>query len=144
MLDFTFLTEEQVFGANRLDIIRKRGAKCELTDFSIFSGGHGTGKPYNNGEQAEDDVACWWWLKTPYSKSVRTVLSFGSLHWNICYEGSGGARPAVSYSSISSLASNKVRGLDGILEVEYGEYPQTIVSEEFSEILEREKSIYSY
>ena len=57
-----------------------------------------------------------------------------------CYyvtERNGGARPALPYSSISSISSNGVRGRKGILEVEYGEYPQTIVSEDFARTLER-------
>lgn len=41
-------------------------------------------------------------------------------------------RPALDCSSISQMVS----GTKGILEVEYGEYPQDIASEEISEMLE--------
>ena len=47
------------------------------------------------------------------------------------------ARPALPYSSIRSICSNVVRDSFGILEVEYGEYPQTIVDEGHSRELER-------
>ena len=49
----------------------------------------------------------------------------------------GGARPALPCSSILKVSSNGARGQNGILEVEYGEYPQDIVSEDFSITLER-------
>ena len=39
-LDFTFLDEEQVFGDKQLDIIKKYGTKCAITDFSILLGGY--------------------------------------------------------------------------------------------------------
>ena len=39
MSDFTFLTEEQCFSDDKLDILKKRGTKAEITDFSILLGG---------------------------------------------------------------------------------------------------------
>ena len=39
MLDFTFLTEEQIIGDNSLEIFKKRGTKAAITDFSILLGG---------------------------------------------------------------------------------------------------------
>lgn len=40
MSNFTFLTEKQVFGNNKLDIINRYGAKCAVTDFSILLGAY--------------------------------------------------------------------------------------------------------
>ena len=39
MSDFTFLTEEQCFGNDKLDILKKRGTQAAITDFSILLGG---------------------------------------------------------------------------------------------------------
>ncbi len=39
MSDFTFLTEEQIFGSNQIDVIKKRGTKAAISDFSILLGG---------------------------------------------------------------------------------------------------------
>lgn len=39
MSDFTFLTEEQCYGNDKLDILKKRGATATMTDFSILLGG---------------------------------------------------------------------------------------------------------
>ncbi len=35
MSDFTFLTEEQCSGNDKLDILEKRGIKAAMTDFSV-------------------------------------------------------------------------------------------------------------
>ena len=52
----------------------------------------------------------------------------------------GGARPALPFSSISSIPTNGESGKrakDGVLEVEYGYYPQKAVSRDMQERLER-------
>ena len=36
----TFLTGDQIFGNNQLDIISRYGTKCAITDFSILLGGY--------------------------------------------------------------------------------------------------------
>ena len=40
MSSLTFLTKEQCFGSEKLDILKKRGTKAILTDFSILLGGY--------------------------------------------------------------------------------------------------------
>ena len=39
MSNFTFLTEEQCWYENKLDIFKKRGTKATTTDFAILLGG---------------------------------------------------------------------------------------------------------
>jgi hypothetical protein len=36
MSNFTFLTEEQYLGSDKLEILEKRGTKAAITDFSIL------------------------------------------------------------------------------------------------------------
>ena len=48
MLDFTFLTEEQCFGDKQLDILKKYGTRCAITDFSILLGGYVVGDYYTS------------------------------------------------------------------------------------------------
>lgn len=49
-----------------------------------------------------------------------------------------GARPALPYSSISSISSNEVRGASGVFEVECFEWPQTVVESAIATQLETE------
>ena len=136
MLDFTFLTEEQCFGDKQLDILKKYGTKCAITDFSILLGGYVALNNYTCEGESLINRTGWWWTKTPYDNDASVVNRNGFSNWCIVSRSTGGARPALPYSSISRVSSNGVRGRNGILEVEYGEYPQTVVSEDFSRILE--------
>ena len=137
MNNFTFLTDEQIFGNDQLDILKKYGTKCAITDFSILLGGYVSGDYYTSEGNSRNDRTGWWWTKTPYDNDARVVRTNGNRNWGLVSGRHGGARPALPYSSISSISSNGVRGRNGILEVEYGEYPQTVVSEDFSRILEK-------
>ena len=138
MNNFTFLTDEQIFGNNQLDIISRYGTKCAITDFSILLGGYVSSDYYTSEGNTRKDRTGWWWTKTPYDDDARVVSKDGGRsRWyyvSRCYVAS---RPALPYSSIQSISSNGVRGANGIKEVEYGEYPQTIVDENYSRELER-------
>ena len=64
----------------------------------------------------------------------------GNRRYNSVNERDGGARPALPFSSISSIPTNGESGKrarDGILEVEYGYYPQKAVARDMQERLER-------
>ena len=136
MNNFTFLTDEQIFGNNRLDIINRYGTKCAITDFSILLGGYVSDYHTNEGNTDRDRTGRWWTRTDDGDNDARGVDSAGSGDYDSVRTRGGGARPALPYPSISSIASNEVRGSFGIKEIEYGEYPQTIVDERFSRELE--------
>ena len=135
-IEFTFLTEDQIFGNNQLDILKKYETRAAITDFSILLGGFVASGLYTSEGNSGKDRTGWWWTKTPYKNDARVVFIYGDRDWYRVTERYGGARPALPYSSISQIAGSGVSGANGILEVEYGEYPQTVVSEEFSKTLE--------
>lgn len=140
MSEFTFLTEEQVFGNKQLDILKKYGTKCAITDFSILLGGVVSSEYYTSEVNTRKDITGWWWTKSSAKdkdSDVSIVDLDGSSTSDVVIERTGGARPALSYSSIQPISSNGVRGTNGIMEVEYGEYPQTIVDENYSRELNR-------
>ena len=137
MSNFTFLTEDQITGQNKLDIIKEYGIKCTTTDFSILLGVYVSSFDYTS----EGDRTSWWWTKSfdGYNKAC-VVLHNGNRAWqniNIRSDSYVGARPAIAYSSIQSISSNGERGASGIKEILYGEYPQTIVNENYSCELDR-------
>lgn len=138
MNNFTFLTDEQIFGNNQLDIISRYGTKCAITDFSILLGGYVSSDYYTSEGNARKDRTGWWWTKSSDGDNDACVVSIdGSENCHDVSKRYGGARPALPYSSIQSISSNGVRGANGIREIEYGEYPQTIVDENYSRELER-------
>ncbi len=138
MSEFTFLTDEQIFGNNPLDIISRYGTKCSITDFSILLGGYVSSNYYTSEGNTRKDRTGWWWTKSSDGDNdARVVSTDGDSRWNGVTSRYGGARPALPYSSIQSISSNGVRCANGIKEIEYGEYPQTIVDENYSRELER-------
>lgn len=138
MNNFTFLTDKQIFGNNQLDIISRYGTKCAITDFSILLGGHVSSHYHTSEGNTRKDRTGWWWTKTSNGyNNARIVCNKGNRNWTHVYKRGGGARPALPYSLIQSISSNGVRGTSGIKEILYGEYPQTIVDENYSRELER-------
>ena len=138
MNNFTFLTDEQIFGNNQLDIISRYGTKCAITDFSILLGGYVSSDYYTSEGNTRKDRTGWWWTKSSDGDNdARVVRKGGGRNWYNVTNRNGGARPALPYSSIQSISSNGVRGTSGIKEIIYGEYPQTIVDENYSRELER-------
>lgn len=126
MNNFTFLTDEQIFGNNQLDIISRYGTKCAITDFSILLGGYVSSDYYTSEGNTRKDRTCWWWTKSSDGDNdAHVVNKSGYRNWHSVNLRSGGARLALPYSSIQSISSNGVRGTSGIKEIEYGEYPQT-------------------
>lgn len=137
-LNFTFLTEEQSFGERSLDILKKYGTTCDITDFSVLLGGFPYAKGFHNGEGIfkKDQVGYWWTKSCNENNLVVAIDSFGFMDFIDSFYRRVGSRPALPYSSISSICSNIAINKEGILEVEYGEYPQTIVSRNDEAILE--------
>lgn len=139
MNDFTFLTEEQCFDSSRkLEILEKRGTIAPITDFSILLGGYVSDDDYYNNSNSLEDRSGWYWTSSDDKDNDACVVShYGDRCIDNLRLRDGGARPALPYSSIRNISSNGVRGRDGILEVEYGEYPQKVASKRLQDELER-------
>ena len=140
MSDFTFLTEEQYFGDDKLDILEKRGTKAAITDFSILLGAYVSDYHIDNDSSLEGRTGYYWTKSDDGDNDARVVYDDGGSRCNSVRLRDGGARPALPFSSISSIPTNGESGKrarDGILEVEYGYYPQKAVAKDMQERLER-------
>ena len=140
MSDFTFLTEEQIFGSNQIDVIKKRGTKAAITDFSILLGGWVSSYHVDNDSSLEGRTGYYWTKSDDGDNDARVVFARGTRNYSNVNERNRGARPALPFSSISNIPTNGESGKrarDGVLEVEYGYYPQKAVSRDMQERLER-------
>lgn len=110
---FTILTVDQIAGSNKLEMIEKRGGISKITDFSILLGG------YVNWDRTGD------YFFARDNENRRTTDGYNHAAFNY-YESKerGGIRLVLPYSQIKEVCSNKIKTKDGILEIEYGEYPQ--------------------
>lgn len=144
MSNLTFLTREQCFESEKLDILQKRGTKAAITDFSILLGGWVDINKYywhiDGDDSLEGRTGFYWTKSDDGDNDARVVDGSGRRSCHNVLERGGGARPALPFSSISSIPTNGVSGKragDGVLEVEYGFYPQKAVSKDMQERLER-------
>ena len=128
MSELTFLTEDQIIGKNLLDIIIKYGSKCTFTDFSLLLG--------------IDPRRIWWWTKTCDGDNGARGVDYEDFIYSFAVDTrNAGARPAIPYSSISSFPITELSKNDKTKEIEYGEYPQTVVDATYSRELE---NAYNY
>ena len=141
MSNFTFLTEEQYFGSDKLDILEKRGTKAAITDFSILLGAYVSDNNHIDNDSSLEGRTGYYWTKSDDGDNdARVVSVIGIRNCSLVDGRNGGARPALPFSSISNIPTNGESGKrarDGILEVEYGYYPQKAASKDMQERLER-------
>lgn len=128
MSDLTFLTYEQVFGEDKLDMIRKHGPLCGATDFAILLGCQTN---YFKKYKTSD-----WWTKSAMDGSVSAIDRLGSKIFCDPDNSFVGARPVLPYHLIADKSLDSGVDFLGIKRVEYGEYPQNIANNYVSSKLE--------
>ena len=106
-LDFTFLDEEQISGDKKLDILKKYGTKCAITDFAILLGGEV--EPISYLAPASKKAIGTWWTKSIGDNTIcaYAINSSGDCYSEYVRQKNVGGRPVLQYSSISSLCLNK-------------------------------------
>ena len=138
---FTLLSEEEIFGSQRIDIISKMGDMCAISDFAILLGGYVSDDCFIEDDNSLKGRTTWWLTRSSGGVSnVTSVNDDGGPGWNEAGKRSGGVRPVLPFSSISDISPNVVWGRSGLLEVEYGEYPQYAVDTRLARILDSEYS----
>lgn len=128
-LNFDFLRKNQLSGFGKLDVFKKRGIGAVATDFAMARG---------NRIQEIDEINLYglrkrhgaYWSKTSVSpivdnpEFIYTVSEKGKIDYHLPCISYIGCRPVLLYSTIQNFCLNKNRDFDGILTVEFGEYPQ--------------------
>ena len=136
MSNFTFLTEEQIFDDNKLEIFNKRGTRAPITDFAILLGGYYSSDFYYKNEESLENRAGYYWTKTDdKDNDARVVNESGNRHGSNVNGRDVACRPTLPYSSIKDICSPVMRASDCVLEVECGEYPQNVASKELQKKL---------
>ena len=135
--EFTLLSDEQTFGSQQIDVIDKMGGMCAISDFAILLGAYVSDDYHVDGDRSLKGRTGWWYLSSSYGDGyVRDVNKGGDRGCTGAGKRSGAVRPALPYSNISDISPNGVRGREGFLEVEYGEYPQYVVDTSLARTLE--------
>ena len=82
MSNFTFLTEEQCFGNDKLDILEKRGTKAAITDFSVLLGGWVSDYHVDNDSSLEGRTGWYWTKSDDGDNDARVVNDNGNRNYN--------------------------------------------------------------
>ncbi len=133
--EITLLTKDQLLGKNEINVIEEVGLKCAITDFAFVLGEcflpnillSPTGWYYLS---SSDSMGNAYYVKP--DGEVTTVFS-GTRY--------SGVRPVIPFDDISSFSSNLVGVSKGVFEIEYGEYPQYVVSIDIEKELNRAYSL---
>ena len=127
--DYRLLSQEEVFGDAKTDVIKTTGAECAVSDFAVVSGAY-----------ISDGRTCMWFLSSSSDYGdVCAVDRDGSSR--MAYPDSrGGMRPVMECADISQIDCSTARDISGFEEVEYGEYPQSAADRELAGVLEQEFS----
>lgn len=113
MLNLRLLPEYLLRGTKRVKLFDKVGLKAEETAFAIKRGGSYEG----------------WGIELidVNSSNIQAINSKGEIHDLSDENPMIGLRPIINYSEIKKSITNKIYNEQGVLEVEYGEYPQSLV-----------------
>lgn len=148
---FTLLSKEQVWGRKRLEIFKKRGTKSVITDFSNILSGQVSretidGSDYTKNTEKRTGI---YWTRTRENIHkdrsslkvwIYTIGKNGSKREMNQAQRDLSIRPVISLSEGKDIPTNgkkPIKKEDGVLEVEYGYYPQTAVSIIQQELLEK-------
>ena len=134
-MDVTFLKEDQIWGDDALEVMKRYGTKVAPTDLAVILGARmGVGHE----RTPEGDLTCLsWTASSSVDGLVRCVFYGGHKDREQTLFRTTSARPVLPPSEASKLTPIKLRNVDGIWVAEYGEYPQTVADERTSERLER-------
>ena len=100
MSDFTFLTEEQCFGNDKLDILKKRGIRAALTDFSILLGAFVFHDHIANNSSLEGRTGSYWTKSEKIYDEVYIIENDGGSNCIKVNKYYCGARPALAFSEV--------------------------------------------
>ena len=139
----TLPSNEQVFGNQELEVIKKMGKKCAVTDFAICLGAEVSITHARDGSLK--GRTGWWYLTSlGYNGFGHQVVGATSVDGDHIGDNPNrrcsGIRPVLPYSGIPDVLKNTKRNNRGVLEVEYGEYPQYAPDLDMQKRLESEFS----
>ena len=140
--ELTLLSEGQIWGNNsepQLEVISKYGTKAAITDLCILTGSC-LYKDTIDEDRSLTGRTSWFWTRSDDGDNdVVAVDKSGVKDALYRYARNNAVRPVLQSSVFfSQISQNRVRGYNGIEEVEFGEYPQNVADSRMQNILELE------
>ncbi len=142
-MEITFLTEEQSYGKEALNVLKNYGTKAALTDLALILGGCQGGRFFGRyAYTVENERSGYIWTST-IDESVRTIADRGSTMWYKAISRRPAGRPALPTSETRRISRREMKTLnlpDGktVQTIEYGMYPQMAAHPEIADALEKD------
>jgi len=133
-LDFTLLSEEQIWGKQQLEVLQKYGTAAEPTDLVVLS----RAQMKEGAKTKAGNLGCWQYTLTEsYALYVRSVTPNGEKGYTCPTIRSAAVRPVIRPDEAAHLIpTNRKTDENGIEIMEYGEYPQMLADDKTSRSLE--------
>jgi hypothetical protein len=124
---YSLLSQEQVFGENKIDVISAAGVECSASDFAAAAGA-----------DISSEGKCSWFLSSSSGYGdVCKAAQDGSRQ--MAYSSSrGGMRPVINIKDIQQEAGGAAKDSSGLDEYEFGEYPQRAAGKKQAGLLEQQ------
>ncbi len=128
-----FLTQNQLYDDTALDVIKKRGTKAVITDYAIILGGYVSN--LDDGSNLKYKIGSYF-TGSYNESSVGIVYDDGKNYYTSLNRRDTGIRLVMPFKDkVPSNNGIVFEKPDGVLEVEYGYYPQDSVSIKLEEEL---------
>lgn|GEM_PF-394440 len=140
---FSLLLEEQVWGNRfegqpdvtkcsivkridgRLDVLKKYGTACAITDFCILLGSNVSA--YSTREEGSLlSRNGLWWTASAAENGVRVVSNVGAMCARSPLERNQAVRPCMALADIPETLIKAAEIVNGIPEIAFGQYPQAV------------------
>ena len=139
----TLLTKDEVCDIP-LEIFKKYGTNAAVTDFTLLLGievssDHTSDSLYYKDSKFTDTRAADYWTKTKEGDKIIAISSYSFGYYSSKKVNNLflGIRPVLNYSDIKDNVTDTLISDKKVLEVEYGEYPQTVCEEKVNAELEK-------
>ena len=131
MVNLTLLETDDI----KTSIFEENGAKCAITDFAILLGGNLSRHIFLDDSNNKIERTGVWWTKTLSGENtIYTFDESGEISFCNTDTRIVGTRPIIS--QLFSIHGKVISETDSVVEIEYGEYPQNVVSVELSDALD--------
>ena len=141
-IELTLLSEEEIFGKNQLDVLRKYGTQSAITDLAILTGGICSKKCYVPDDTSLKGRTVPYYTKSSFYENDLCIDLAGNMMFRHRCSRSEGIRPIIKNSTIfDSLYPNRIKGYNGCEVVEFGEYPQYAPISDVQELLEKKYQV---
>ena len=147
MNNITMLNDKQIRDSDNKLLFGLFRRETTITDFAILLGGYAANKNGNEKEETtfnrNNKSYGKYFLSQLFGMDACIVTEDGMISHDFVRKRDIGIRPSANYSSMLVNYVNIIKDDKLTKIIEYGEYPQNVVSEDFAGVLEKEFNKYN-